>query len=669
MPRPQKYLLRDLTLGWIPDPPSEAIAHQAWADATNVRFRNRGVERIRDSGQYGSQTLTYKVAAAGGGGADTADPVTGLPQYNSGTASTMLCFTTKEIYKEQSTAGSPWDTGQGDRLGVRYILGQASCPGGSTTVTGDAVANWTTGADAKYLPKVGDWMAFASDAYATWYQILTVDSATQITLTTNGPNTGGVVNYRIRLLNTGAYNNAWLACEYHHPDNAGQSIMIATNGVDPLMYWTGSGQFQHLLSATEDLEGYTASTLTQGLKARALCVWRNLVWIGDTTEDGTRRPYRLRCCNLLNCFGTNGALVKGWIQPAIGTDYANAWDLPWGGDRIMALVPLSGDTMLVYKERSIWAVMWRGLDFGIADFIQITEVTASQGCMSRTSVASNGLVHCFADSQNIYLRSVGYAANIVPIGDTVRKYYIDRVNRAGGDINRVFWRADANEFWIMFADEPGASPGVTEALILYLPNGEWRPDIGELAIPVWSRADLTGCTTAGRQLTNRSLTWAELAGLYGTWSAIPAGTKWQDLYVETEGLYIWGDVNGRTYYFEKDASEGSYSVARTGQLDSKLHSLGDPTVPKMIFQPTILTDSDSLLVKARVAISETPHWGNATIYGKDGISGGTQFKAGDSSRLYGKYAGLRFYLYKGDNEEMVRLHGYGFVYVAGGKAR
>lgn len=74
-----------------------------------------------------------------------------------------------------------------------YITGTAACAGGTATVTGTGTA-WS---GSLILP--GDTIYFrpADDWWTAAYYVESVDSTTQITLTGNGPNTGGSVDYII----------------------------------------------------------------------------------------------------------------------------------------------------------------------------------------------------------------------------------------------------------------------------------------------------------------------------------------------------------------------------------------------------------------------------------------------------------------------------------------
>ena len=79
----------------------------------------------------------------------------------------------------------------------KYTTGTAACAGGTTAVTG-TTTTWTASRLA-----AGSRIAFGTTdptTNPTWYEISAIGSDTTITLTTNGPNTGGSVSYVIEEL-------------------------------------------------------------------------------------------------------------------------------------------------------------------------------------------------------------------------------------------------------------------------------------------------------------------------------------------------------------------------------------------------------------------------------------------------------------------------------------
>lgn len=132
---------------------------------------------------------------------------------------------------------------------------------------------------------VGDYFKIGSGSVhtgATWYEILTVDSDTQITLTAvyAGSSTDQSA-YVARLIFSGGDDDFWDWDQFE--DDALGSIVIMTNGVDTPVYWNGSGA---VVALTGLATGFTTA------KYVASCYGR--VFFANTTEGGSQQTQRVR---------------------------------------------------------------------------------------------------------------------------------------------------------------------------------------------------------------------------------------------------------------------------------------------------------------------------------------------------------------------------------------
>jgi len=77
-----------------------------------------------------------------------------------------------------------------------------------------------------------------------WYKVKKIDSATQLTLLDNLPTAKTSSKYVLRLCYNSDEDDVWsVAYPYSNTDN--DKIMIATNGIDEIQYFTGNGYFQN----------------------------------------------------------------------------------------------------------------------------------------------------------------------------------------------------------------------------------------------------------------------------------------------------------------------------------------------------------------------------------------------------------------------------------------
>ena len=671
-----KTIVRNPILGWYPNVPIEEMNDQAWVEALNVRFRNNAVERIKNSGQFGNQDIQYYkvVNPAPNASVATADPILGFGQFmaQTGTEYTVM-FSQHEIYEFQGLGLTPWDTDADDRLTPHFadIGGSlASCVAG-TTVTGNG-SDWdgTIGTDTDNLPQAGDWIKF--NGFATWYQIRSITDDDHLELVGNGPNTAGDVAYDIRLMNgstrtighvpstdaiTAPERTGWIIREFDYlTDDTGAinpapKPLIATNGYNSIQVWGGTGKFE-FLAGTNYLEDWGGAR-ELNMRCRAMAVFKNTLFVGDTSECNAGNtgfdvfPFRLRWSNL--------GLPAQWRRAALG-DQANYQDIPDDSSKIVALETLGDDLLIIYKERSIWAATFIGVDNGV---VNVQKITGKQGCASRRAIASNGQVHCFCNSENIYLL---YGTQIIPIGNPIKDYWKARYNRHGKDNIQVTWRPDMNEFWIIFTGEPGSCPTAQEALILSLSDGAWNPAVdNQLAPPKWSHVELPDCSAVGSLALERGLTWDEVND---TWDDIDL--TWDEMTLDTTGYYIWGDLSGNTWYMEKDVGDGAV-VARKGLLQTRMFA-PDTFSATMLRAGQFNTDSTNETVGWWIGISDYPDANYLTWYGRDGIIDGAKFRYLHGNRVDGIKIAAPFYAMKceltADSPESdVRIYGYQWVFI------
>ena len=179
--------------------------------------------------------------------------------------------------------------------------------------------------------KNGDEISFGdaaeNDPDATWYIIDTVDSETQLTLTTavtGAPLTAQA--YTIRRMYTGAIFNPWDSTTFVNAAPGNEDLWFATNGVDEITKWNGTDTFAEFSSLTT-------------IKCAQLVVYNNMLVFGNVTQSGTLKPTSIITSDL----GKPEDIVNGLASQFVVHD---------GTDAIVNMENL-GDNLVIYSDRHV----------------------------------------------------------------------------------------------------------------------------------------------------------------------------------------------------------------------------------------------------------------------------------------------------------------------------
>ena len=146
-----------------------------------------------------------------------------------------------------------------------YTTGTITIAAGTLdTVTGSGTS-WDSNL------KAGDYIKIGADGIhtgSTWYEIETVDSDTQLTLTGNAVEAAPGSSYVARKIFSGGNTNYWDSEPFL--DSSLGKVMIFTNGVDMPVYWTGTGQ---VVALTGTPTGLTAARYVTSYKDRLIFLW------------------------------------------------------------------------------------------------------------------------------------------------------------------------------------------------------------------------------------------------------------------------------------------------------------------------------------------------------------------------------------------------------------
>lgn len=170
----------------------------------------------------------------------------------------VLFATPKDIYKYDFT------NSRFDILTPTYTTGTITILVGTPTIVTGSGTTWSSNLSAGDYIKIG-----AGDIHtgSTWYEIDSVDSDTQLTLTSSAAATAGSA-YVARKIFTGSNTDYWDTEEFVD-ENLGK-VIVYTNGVDTPVYWDGSGQ---VVALTGLPTGFTSAKLVTSYKSRLIFLW------------------------------------------------------------------------------------------------------------------------------------------------------------------------------------------------------------------------------------------------------------------------------------------------------------------------------------------------------------------------------------------------------------
>ena len=178
---------------------------------------------------------------------------------------------------------------------------------------------------------------------------------------------------------------------------AGNEWFIFSNGIDPIAYY-----YQGVVTALGGLP--TATT------CRAMTVFHSMLLIGNTTENGTRLPTRVRQSDLAD--------PEGWDPGVDGI--AAIYDLLDTPDDVLNIKPL-GAWVLCYRAASVM----RGSFIGaIGEIIFWEYMSQEDGIQSQGAVADVGSYHILVGTNNVYQYQGSY--DLPPIGEPVFQNFLAR---------------------------------------------------------------------------------------------------------------------------------------------------------------------------------------------------------------------------------------------------
>jgi len=392
-----------------------------------------------------------------------------------------------------------------------YTTGTVSVTNSSATVTGSGTS-WTGNVSA------GDKFGVGStdpNEITTWYTIQSVDSDTQITLASNyqGPTASGQ-SYCIRKLYTGDEDNLFYA-------EIMTDLFIATNYVNPIKKWTGSGTMT-------DLGGNPP-------RAKFIRKYKDYLVLGYVFSGTTVYPQRVQWSDTGN--------PEEW-----STGNAGYQDLLEGVDWITGLEIL-GDRLIVFKERSIYS----GYLVGTSEIFNFDLKVSGIGTPAPASIGNVGDELIFLGWDNIYAFN---GITIEDIGEPIKDELFSTMNseKIGNCHALIIEELDEYHLFVPSVDST-------------YPDTEW---VYNYIRKAWYRNSRKNITRAGYYQKQSSATWDTLSG---TWDSQTA--RWDDrVYGALSPTNLLGDSSGYVYEWDYTVNDEA-GVAIDGWFTTKDFTMND----------------------------------------------------------------------------------------------
>ena len=316
----------------------------------------------------------------------------------------FFVFTTKSAYYTT-------DYGTYTRIPWYYTTGTATT-NGTTTVTGTGTS-WKTNA------RSGD--RFKIDSVGTWATIASVDSDTQLTLTSAYPSASGV--YHIDRYFGGDIDNTFWSVIDAYNDR-----IIFSQGIDPILYTTPP-----FTTLTELVSDYASNFGT---------IYADRLIIGSVRESPMSSPvdypFRLRWSVAGNYTDFSGT----------GSGYKDCSEDPFD---ITGLAVMS-DTLLIYKAYSIMHCTRTGSATSPFDFkVRVDSI----GCFIPGTLVSLGDSHFFAGSDNFYTYDL---RSPKAVGDKIKDAFLDELNPTYSHRTHALVAEEFNEVHIYYPDTSSTTP-------------------------------------------------------------------------------------------------------------------------------------------------------------------------------------------------------------------
>jgi hypothetical protein len=221
---------------------------------------------------------------------------------------------------------------------------------------------------------------------------------------------------------TGAIDDRWTG-------GAVNGVLVLNNYADIPRYWAG-------VPATPfaALPGWTATH-----RCAVMRPFKNYLVALDITKAGVRTPHTVKWSNTLNPGAITAAGDWDETNPAID---AGETDIA-GEDLLVDCLPL-GDTNIIYKERSMWAMSYVGAPY----IFRFQRLPGEHGMLARGCVENTPVGHVVMSAGDIVVHNGQGATSIA--NAIIRNYIFQNISQTYYKRSFVTSNPAKNEVWICF---------------------------------------------------------------------------------------------------------------------------------------------------------------------------------------------------------------------------
>lgn len=361
--------------------------------------------------------------------------------------------------------------------------------------------------------KEGDFISFGSATQtslaATWYEVDSVDSETQLTLVT-GPAAISSSVYTIRIIFTGEETDAWMTATFLQPDDGtGDDLWFATNGVDYVVTWDGSATQVVVRSAL-------------AFKCQALTVYKNMmIYLNLLLDAGESLPTSFINSDIGKPLDVTNGLAGQFRAHSNHDQIQNA-------DRL-------GDNLVIYSEETVTLVQFVGDPIVFA----FRDVTAGIGLLAPRLLCNFGNFHEFIHSSSQYIFD---GATVTEIGKQVWREVLNRRDVARKELSFTHIDEEAGELhWVVaLTSDAGVADVTAPADKAYVEH--YLEQAGDQApSPFSARSSPFLC--GGYGVTAGALTFDQISD---TWDTL--GFRWNDSFLAAAfPISLMGGADGFVY--------------------------------------------------------------------------------------------------------------------------
>lgn len=284
---------------------------------------------------------------------------------------------------------------------------------------------------------------------------------------------------------TGAIDSKWTGGTFG-------GVLVLTNGADVPHYWGGSGLMQPL------------TNWTSTWRCEAIVPFKNFLVALNITKGSNRYPHMVKWSA-----AADPGTLPAWDEtnPAIE---AGESDLAETSDVLLDALPL-GDVLVVYKERSMYAMQLSGNSF----VFRFQRLPGEYGMLARNCGAVTPLGHVVLTAGDVILHSGGQPKSI--ISNRLREWLFRSMDQTHWRRCFVVANPNVSEVWVCFPENGQSS--CTKAI-----TWNWESD-------TWGVRDLPNATDAAfGVLVQTGDSWASDSASWDsdatTWEQLPfAATK------------------------------------------------------------------------------------------------------------------------------------------------